>query len=36
MRNTSKFNEDLINNYNEESDGGYFFEVHVQYLEKTS
>ena len=31
---TSQFNEDFIKNYNEESDEGYFLEVHVQYLEK--
>ena len=28
-------NEDVIKNYNEESDEGYFFEVDVQYLEKS-
>ena len=33
-KNTSKFNEDFIKNYNEESDEGYFLEVDVQYLEK--
>ena len=26
--------KDFINNYNEESDEGYFLEVDVQYLEK--
>ena len=31
---TSQFNEDFIKNYNEESDGGYFLEVDVQYPEK--
>ena len=31
---TSRFNEDFIKNYNEESDEGYFLEVDVQYLEK--
>ena len=31
---TSQFNEDFIENYNEESDERYFFEVDVQYLEK--
>ena len=30
---TSQFNEDFIKNYNEESDKGYFLEVHVQYPE---
>ena len=30
----SKFNEDFIKNYNEESDEGYFLELDVQYLEK--
>ena len=34
MDQTSQFNEDFIKNYNEESDGGYFFEVYSQYLEK--
>ena len=34
IKDTSQFNEDLINNYNEESDEGYFLEVDVQYLEK--
>ena len=29
-----QFNEDVIKNYNEESDEGYFLEVGVQYLEK--
>ena len=33
IKDTSQFNEDFIKNYNEESDGGYFFEVDVQYLE---
>ena len=31
---TSRFNEDFIKNYNEESDKGYFLEVDVQYLEQ--
>ena len=31
---TSQFNEDFIENYNEESDEGYFLEVDVKYLEK--
>ena len=34
IEDTSQLNEDFIKNYNEESDEGYFLEVHVQYLEK--
>ena len=34
MKGTSKFNGDFIQNCDEESDEGYFLEVHVQYLEK--
>ena len=34
IEDTSQFNEDFIENYNEESDEGYFLEVDVQYLEK--
>ena len=34
IKDTSQFNEDLIKNYNEESDEGYFLEVYIQYLEK--
>ena len=34
INNTSKFNEDFIKNYNEESEKEYFLEVDVQYLEK--
>ena len=34
MEDTFQFNEDFINNYNEESDEGYFLEVDVQYPEK--
>ena len=34
IKDTSQFNEDLIKNYNEESNEGYFLEVDVQYLEK--
>ena len=30
---TSKFNEDFMRNYNEESNEGYFLEVDVQYPE---
>ena len=33
-KNTSRFNEDFIRNYNEESDEIYFFEIDIQYLEK--
>ena len=32
--NTFQFAKDFIENYNEESDVGYFFEVGIQYLEK--
>ena len=31
IKDTSKFNEDFIKNYNEESDEGYLLEVDVQY-----
>ena len=34
LKDTSQFNEDLIKNYNEESDEGYFVEADVQYPEK--
>ena len=34
MENTSQFNKDSIENYNEGSDEGYFLEVNVQYFEK--
>ena len=34
IKNTSQFNEDFINNYNEESEERYFLEVDVQYLAK--
>ena len=34
IEDTSKFNEDFIKNYNEESDKRYFLEVDVQYPEK--
>ena len=34
MKDTSKFNEDFIKNYNAESDKGYFLEADVQYVEK--
>ena len=29
MKDTSQFNEDFIKNYNEESNEGYSFEIHV-------
>ena len=31
---TSQFNEYFIKNYNEESDGGYFQDIGIQYPEK--
>ena len=31
IKDTSQFNEDFIQKYNEESDKGYFLEVDVQY-----
>ena len=34
IKDTSKFNEDFMKNYNEKSNEGYFLEVDVQYLEK--
>ena len=34
MKDTSQFLEELIKNYNEKSDEGYFLEVDVQNLEK--
>ena len=34
MKDASQFNEDIIKNYNEENDEGYFLEDDVQYLEK--
>ena len=33
IEDTSKFNEDFLKIYNEESDEGYFLEVNVQYFE---
>ena len=33
IEDTSKFVEDFIKSYNEESNKGYFFEVDVQHLE---
>ena len=32
--NLSRFNEDFIKNYNENSDVGYFLEVDVEYPKK--
>ena len=34
IKDTSKFNEDFIKNYNEESYEGYFLEIIFQHLEK--
>ena len=34
IKDTSQFNENLIKDYNEESDEGYFLEVNAQYLKK--
>ena len=34
IEDTSKFKEDFIKNYNEESDEGYFLEIDIQYPEK--
>ena len=31
---TSRFDEDFIKKYNEESDKGYFLVINVQYIEK--
>ena len=31
VKNLSKFNEDFIENYDENSDKGYFLEVDVEY-----
>ena len=31
VKNLSKFNEDFIKNYDENSDKGYFFEVDIDY-----
>ena len=33
VENTSQFNKDFIQNYNEDSHEGYFLEVDVQYPE---
>ena len=32
IKDSSQFNEDVIKNYTEESNEGYFLEVDVQYL----
>ena len=34
VENTSSFNENFVENYNEDTDAGYFLEVDVQYPEK--
>ena len=34
IKDASQFSEDFIKNYNEESDEGYFLEIHVQYIKK--
>ena len=34
IEDNSKFNDDFIKSYNEESDEGYFIEVDIQYPEK--
>ena len=33
VKETFQFNKDFIQNYNNDSDEGYFLEVHVQYPE---
>ena len=33
IEDTSQFNEEFLNNYNKESDKGYFPESDVQYIE---
>ena len=33
VENTSKFSKDFIENYNEDSNEGYFLEVDIQYHE---
>ena len=35
IEDTSQFNEDFMENYNNESDEGYFLEVGAQYPEKS-
>ena len=34
MQDTAQLKKDFIENYNEESDEGYFLKFEVQYLEK--
>ena len=34
VRNTSQFNKEFIQNYNEDSDEGYFIEIDIQYPKK--
>ena len=34
IKDASQFSEDFIKNCNEESDEGYFLEIHVQYIKK--
>ena len=34
IKHASQFSEDFIKNCNEESDEGYFLEIHVQYIKK--
>ena len=34
IKDTSQFNKEFIKSYDEESDGGDFLEVNIQYLEK--
>ena len=36
IEDTSKFNENFIKKYNEESDQGYFLEVNVEYTENVN
>ena len=33
VEDTSQFSKDFMENYNKDSDEGYFFEVDLQYLE---
>ena len=33
IEDSSQFNEEFLNNYNKESDKGYFLESDVQYIE---
>ena len=36
VENTSQFSRDYIENHNEDSDGGFFIEVDVQYPKNTN